>query len=126
MTVSLFLFVGAYVAFVFKHLLADYVLQTAHMAEAKGAAVGWAKPLAIHSAIHAIGTLLVVLPLAASFWWLAILDFLLHGTIDRAKAILTTGWRPNERRFWIAFGIDQSAHQLTHFAFVCTLLAAAP
>jgi hypothetical protein len=57
-----------------------------------------------------------------------VVDFALHGTIDRARAVAGrslnlvaghSGWR------WL-FGVDQALHQLTHFAFAIALAVAWP
>lgn len=118
--------IGFFAAFAAKHLLADYMLQTAAMVAGKDGRQGWLKPLSIHAGIHAAGTLLVVIAIVPMFWWLAPLDFIVHGAIDRTKAILGRhgGWRPDESRFWWLHGADQAAHHLTHFFYVLVLAGA--
>jgi len=114
---------GLFAAFTVKHLLADYMLQTAAMVHGKEARSRWLRPLSIHAAIHGAGTLLLVLAVAPTFWWLAPVDFLVHGAIDRAKSIIGGhgSWLPDEPRFWWLHGADQALHHLTHFAFVLLL-----
>jgi Protein of unknown function (DUF3307) len=118
--------VGFFAFFTVKHLLADYMLQTAAMVAGKEAARQWLLPLSIHAAIHAGGTFLLVIATAPAFWWLAPADFLVHATIDRIKAVIGRrgGWHPKDYRFWWLHGADQTLHHLTHFAFVLVLSGA--
>lgn len=116
--------VAIYLAFLAKHLVCDYFLQTVWMVRGKERRAGWLAPLAAHAGIHAAGTLLIVLAIAPALWWLAAVDFLLHALVDRAKAILTRGTDPGRPLFWWLFGTDQALHQLTHFGFVLVLLYA--
>lgn len=72
-------------AFEFKHLLADFFLQTEkHLGKFKEK--GWFLPLADHCAIHGIFTLLLVLIVNGDLWWLALVDFWAHLAMDRIKA----------------------------------------
>jgi hypothetical protein len=118
--------IGFFVFFTVKHLLADYMLQTAAMVAGKEATQGWLLPLSVHAAIHAGGTLLLALATAPTLWWLAPVDFLAHATIDRTKAVIGRrgGWRPKDYRFWWLHGADQAAHHLTHFVFILILTGA--
>jgi len=118
--------VGVFVAFSVKHLLADYMLQTAAMVHGKESARNWLVPLSLHAGMHAAGTLVLALAIAPGLWWLAAVDFAVHGLIDRIKSIIGRhgGWRPDEYRFWWLHGADQAAHHLTHFAFTLVLIGA--
>jgi hypothetical protein len=118
--------VGLFLAFAVKHVLADYLLQTATMVHGKEARTRWLRPLAAHAAIHAAGTLLLALAVGPAFWWLAPVDFVLHGAIDRAKALIGGHgrWQPAEARFWWLHGADQALHHLCHFAFLLVLAGA--
>ncbi|EAU40951.1 hypothetical protein FP2506_18724 [Fulvimarina pelagi HTCC2506] len=107
-----------FVAFVIKHVLADFVFQTEGMALGKTRRSGWLTPLAAHAGVHAVLTLIVVMIVAPSLWWLAAVDFLVHATIDQTKTVVARRYKPDEQRFWTAFGIDQAAHQITHFVYV--------
>jgi hypothetical protein len=111
-----------YLAFAAKQLLADFFLQSGWMAFGKKADRHWLAPLLAHAALHGIGTLLIALVAAPSFWWLGLVDFVLHAAIDRIKAVLSRGLDMARGPFWWAFGLDQAAHQLTHFAFVLCLV----
>ena len=117
--------VAVYVAFVAKHLLADYYFQTRWMALGKERADGWIAPLAIHVGIHAAGTLVIALTVRPSLWWLALIDFVVHGAIDRGKGLAgrRLGLSPDRPGFWWTIGTDQALHQLTHFAYVIALVA---
>jgi len=111
-----------YLAFRAKQLICDFLLQTGWMATAKVLPLGQGggRALAAHAGIHAAGTLLLALIFAPSLWWLGPLDFLVHGTVDKVKGMLTAakGWGYKDSGFWWAFGVDQEMHNLTHLAYV--------
>lgn len=112
-------------ALTLKHVVADFFLQTAWMAEGKERRVDWLKPLLAHTGIHA-GILLAMLLVAApQFWWLALVDFVVHTIIDRCKSLVVSGFglKPNQAYFWWAIGIDQALHHLTDFVFALVLAA---
>ena len=111
-----------YAAFMAKHFVCDYLLQTAWMVRGKGAVAGWRAPLAAHAAVHALGTLAIALATVPALAWLALVDLAVHAAIDRIKALSTRGLAFDKPQFWWAFGLDQSAHQATHFAFVIALV----
>ncbi|MFN3955747.1 MAG: DUF3307 domain-containing protein [Pararhodobacter sp.] len=111
-------FISLYMAFVVKHWLSDYVLQTRWMITGKDRPL----PLLAHAGIHAAGTLMIVLVAAPALWWLAFVDLVLHAAIDRAKHWLSRGLGPTDPVFWWAFGGDQALHQLTHLAFVLMIV----
>ena len=111
-----------YAAFMVKHFLCDYPLQTAWMAKGKGTVTGWQAPLAAHAAMHAAGTLAIALATVPTLAWLALVDLVVHGTVDRTKSCATRGMSPGQPQFWWALGLDQCAHQATHFCFVIALL----
>jgi len=54
---------------------------------------------------------------APRLWWLGVVDFFVHSTIDRCKSITASAyrWTPVHRLFWWSMGIDQSLHHLTGF-----------
>jgi hypothetical protein len=125
-TVSVFWLGALYVAFVIKHFLADFLLQTSWMAHGKAESQGWLAPLATHAGIHGALTLLLMLALLPSLWWLGLVDFAVHTVIDRCKALATRGLGLTETddAWWWLMGLDQALHQLTHFSFVLALLLA--
>jgi hypothetical protein len=125
-TVSVIWLGALYVAFVIKQFLADFLLQTSWMACGKAQSRGWLAPLATHAGVHGMLTLLLMLALLPSLWWLGLVDFVVHTVIDRGKALATRGLGLTEtdNAWWWLLGLDQALHQLTHFAFVLALLLA--
>jgi hypothetical protein len=65
-----------------------------------------------------------MLALRPSLWWLGPVDFVIHGVIDRGKALATRGLGLTEtdNAWWWLVGLDQALHELTHFSFILTLL----
>lgn len=117
---------GLYLSFRAKQFICDFVLQTDWMATTKGKpGVEGYKALLSHALVHGAGTAVVVLAFAPSLWWLALVDVFIHGAIDRLKGIVTyqRGWQHTDRWFWWSFGLDQEAHNLTHFAYILIILA---
>ena len=114
-----------YLCFRFKHLACDYLLNNAWMALNRGkSGMSGYVPLAAHAGIHALSTLCVFLLFQPSLWWFMIVDFIVHGTIDRIKAVLTDtkGWSEKDKAFWVALGIDQEAHNITHLCYLVIIL----
>ncbi len=122
-----------------KHYIADFVLQTNYM-QGKFQKSGWQAPLALHCSMHAICTLLIVLAFSPVMWWLSILDFAIHFTMDRIKAsthllgrfknlcqhempTATVAQKRHDRLFWLALGFDQYIHHLTNLLIVWILLS---
>jgi hypothetical protein len=108
-----------------KHVIADYVLQSSWMARGKQRTRGWLAPLAAHAGCHGILTTAIALSAAPRLWWLGVVDFLAHSTIDRCKSAAAAAyrWTPEHRLFWWSIGIDQSLHHLTGF-FIAIMLVA--
>lgn len=113
-----------FVALAFKHVVADFFLQTAWIAE-KDRAVGWALPLLTHCLIHGVLTTLIVVAVVPRFWFVGLLDFAIHLAIDRAKGFLVARFAIGlgDRWFWWLIGIDQALHHLTGFALAALLAA---
>lgn len=118
--------IAIFVAFTVKHLLADYMLQTAAMVHGKEQVAGWLVPLSLHAGIHSGATLALVALIQPALWWLAPVDFIVHAAIDRLKSVIGGHgrWRPDDYRFWWLHGADQTAHHLTHFGFALLLAGA--
>jgi hypothetical protein len=116
-----------YLAFRAKQVICDFFLQTSWMATVKGNPfnMGGARALGLHAGIHAGFTLLLTLIFAPDLWWLGAVDFVVHACIDKIKATITTkcGWTYKDGKYWWAFGIDQEAHNLTHFAYLLIIVA---
>lgn len=123
-TISVGWLATLYVLFVIKHFLADFLFQTGWMARGKAQSEAWLAPLAKHAGIHGALTLLLMLALQPSLWWLGPVDFVIHGVIDRGKALATRGLGLTEtdNAWWWLVGLDQALHELTHFSFILTLL----
>lgn len=109
------------IAFLVKHFLADFPLQTAYML-GKSKRAGWAVPLLAHSTVH--GALTLAILLTAGAGWLAVAlaaaEVATHFGIDRLKAHPDLGgrWNPSQPPFWWALGADQLAHGLCYLAIV--------
>ncbi len=116
-----------YCLFRAKHFACDFLLQTDWMALTKGkpGREGY-RALFVHSAIHALGTLIIVMIFAPFLWWLAVVDFAVHSAIDRVKGYFTYkyGWQPKETIFWWTLGLDQEAHNFTHLAYIIYICVA--
>ena len=116
-----------------KHFLFDFVFQSAWQIRNKGR-YGHPSGL-VHAGLHGLGTLAVGL-LAAFFGVLAILtavlmaaaDLLVHYHIDWAKSQISRRMRltPDRRGFWIAFGVDQAAHQATYLGLLAAVILLNP
>jgi len=116
----------ASVAFLIKHFLADFLLQTDWMAVGKDRPKGWLLPLAAHAGVHGAMTAALFLIVAPPLAWLGLADMLIHGVIDRLKSISTrrSALTPRQTAFWWLFGLDQSLHHLTHIGLAIVLAAA--
>lgn len=113
------------VLFLMKHLLADFVLQSSWIAGGKQQREGWLAPLTVHVSLHAALTGLILLILAPGLVWLALVDFVVHFTIDRTKVIIEQRYefKASQARYWWLFGTDQTLHHLTHLGFAVILAA---
>jgi len=125
-TVSVIWLAALYLAFVIKHFAADFLFQTNWMAIGKEQSRGWLAPLATHAGIHGALTLVLMLTLQPSLWWLGPIDFVIHGVIDRLKGLATRrfGLTQKDARWWWLLGLDQALHALTHFSYILALLLA--
>lgn len=126
-TVSVAWLAVLYGAFVVKQFLGDSLLQTTWMALGKAQARDWLAPLAVHAGIHGALTLLLMLALRPSLWWLGPVDFVLHGVIDYGKSSVTRGLGLSDKDagWWWLFGLDQRLHEATHFGYLLAILATA-
>lgn len=117
-----------YLAFRVKQVVCDFFLQTSWMALTKGNPLkeGGARALMAHAGVHGLGTLAVTAVFAMQFWWIAIVDFVVHAGIDKFKSVLNKkfGWTYSDTAYWWAFGIDQEAHNLTHLAYIVYIVLA--
>lgn len=115
-----------YLAFRAKQVICDFFLQTSWMANVKGNPfnMGGAKALGAHAGIHGAFTFLLMLLFAPTLWWMGAVDFLVHAFIDKVKGMITNkfGWTYKDFEYWWAFGVDQEAHNITHFAYIVAIV----
>lgn len=113
-----------FICFQIKHFMCDYPLQNTWMALGKGKQNDWVKPLLAHSGVHAFCTLIIVSIVNVNFWWLAIVDFIIHFTMDRIKASpnILNRFTPQQNYFWWCLGFDQMVHHLTHYYIIYMLV----
>lgn len=115
-----------YLAFRAKQVICDFFFQTGWQALAREAALTseGTKALAVHAAVHAAFTFMLVVVFAPQLWWLGIIDFFVHAAIDRTKAAQTLkhGWTYKNHQYWWAFGLDQEAHNLTHLCYIIIIV----
>lgn len=117
--------VGWMLALTVKHVIADFVLQNAWLAMGKDQKTGWAQPLLIHCTIHGVLTTAIVAAAAPQLWYLGLVDFAIHISIDRCKGWLVAhfGITQATRWFWWLIGIDQALHHLTDFFLAIFIVA---
>jgi hypothetical protein len=113
--------------FQFKHFVCDGPLQTKEMVISKGF-YGQGLGL-LHSALHGLGTLVVLLIFGSSAivsLALAVLDFVIHYHIDYAKEniVKKAGWTSTDAKFWWALSADQMAHHLTYLGLIAISIMA--
>lgn len=102
-----------------KHVIADFGLQNAWMAIGKDRRTGWFLPLLAHCAVHFALLLAMLLAIAPRFWFVAVIDFAIHITIDRGKGLIASRFGVTQENqhpwFWTLIGVDQALHHLTDF-----------
>lgn len=112
-----------------KHFLADYVFQNVYMLQKSRPGWDFVWPLSIHCGVHAAFSLGIILWWNPTYWWLAIVDFIVHFVMDRIKAGPRYLGRYHDMRskaFWVTFGFDQLVHHLTHLSICWFLLVNTP
>jgi hypothetical protein len=111
-------FCAVLLAMTVKHFVADFLLQTSWMAHGKERREGWLPPLAVHVLIHAGLTLLIALVVAPRLWWLALIDLVVHFSVDRGKGEIGQRccWDFTKTQYWWLLGFDQFIHQVTNIA----------
>jgi hypothetical protein len=111
--------VGWMLVLTVKHVIADFVLQTSWMAIGKDQKTGWALPLLAHCLVHLAVSMTLILIIAPRFWFVAVIDFLIHITVDRAKGYCAATFdltlEHHHPWFWTLIGVDQALHHLTGF-----------
>ena len=106
-----------------KHVIGDFLLQTAWMAT-KDRKTGWALPLLVHCAIHGVLTTLLVVVVQPKLWFVGLVDFAIHITIDRIKGMLVAHFAivPGNPWFWWLIGVDQALHHLTNLLLAVLII----
>jgi hypothetical protein len=103
----------------FKHVIADFVLQTSWMAIGKDQRKGWELPLLAHCLVHLAVAMALILIIAPRFWFVALIDFAIHITVDRVKGLFASRLGVTQEHqhpwFWTLIGVDQALHHLTDF-----------
>jgi E3 ubiquitin-protein ligase DOA10 len=119
--------IGWMLLLTFKHIIADFVLQTTWMAIGKDQKKDWALPLLAHCLVHFVVALFLILIIAPRFWFVAVIDFVIHIAIDRAKGFCAATFGVTQENkhpwFWALIGIDQALHHLTGFGLSLFLAA---
>jgi len=108
-----------------KHFVADFPLQCKYMLQKDKPGWDFFLPLAAHSAVHGAITLVIVLAVAPHLWWLALLDFTIHFTMDRIKSgprYLGRYCDSLKAAYWNCFGWDQMVHHLTHYSIIWVIV----
>ncbi len=123
------LVLAAVAVLMFKHMVADFYLQTPYQYLNKGV---YGHPGGfVHAGIHVALTPLVYLVLAPGSLLLAAAialgEFAVHYHIDWIKERVThkNGWTARDRGFWCALGADQFVHGLTYLVLVAVLVTGA-
>jgi len=102
-----------------KHVIADFVLQTSWMAIGKDQRKGWFLPLLAHCCVHLAVAMALILVVAPRFWFVAVIDFAIHITVDRCKGLIASRLGVTQENhhpwFWTLIGVDQALHHLTGF-----------
>jgi len=116
-TVPVDLLVGWMLVLTLKHIIADFVLQNSWMAIGKDQKSGWALPLLAHCLVHFAVATALILMIAPRFWFVALIDFAIHITVDRAKGLCASTFEVTVEHpwFWTLIGVDQALHHLTGF-----------
>lgn len=122
---TVFIVFGLLILFQIKHFVADYPLQTRYML-GKFKEHGWIKPLAAHCGVHAGFTFAIAFAFVdfGLSLFVALLDFVIHFTMDRIKASpkLLGRFTAIDPKFWWALGFDQMIHHLTHYLIILVII----
>jgi hypothetical protein len=113
------LLIGWMLLLTVKHVIADFVLQSSWMAIGKDQKTGWALPLLAHCLVHFAVAMVLILMVAPRFWFVPLIDFVIHITVDRAKGLCASTLGVTQEKphpwFWTLIGVDQALHHLTGF-----------
>src|SRR4030088_3535369 len=95
--------IGWMLVLTFKHIIADFVLQSSWMAIGKDQKTGWALPLLAHCLVHLAVAMVLMLMIAPRFWFVALIDFAIHITVDRAKGVCSSTFKGTYEHPWFWF-----------------------
>lgn len=111
------------ILFQIKHYIADYPLQSEYMLK-KAQKRNWALPLTLHSIVHGMLTLVIIMYVNPSMWYLSIVDAALHFIMDRVKGdpSIMNRYKVSEKPYWLCLGLDQMFHHVTGIAITYILL----
>src|ERR1700682_5319223 len=106
------LLVGWLLVLTVKHLIADFVLQNSWMSIGKDQKSGWALPLLAHCLVHLAVATALILVIAPRFWFVALIDFAIHITVDRAKGLCASTFEVTveDPCVWTPIGVGQALH----------------
>ena len=118
---SIIIILGLVALLQIKHFICDGPLQTLAMVENKSIYGAWLG--IVHSGLHGIGTLIVLLLAGFSIpvvIGLAVLDFVIHYHVDFFKENIVKyfRWGTKDAKFWWALSADQALHQFTYLILV--------
>lgn len=115
-TVLLILFA----AFVFKHFLVDFPLQSYKMVMEKGSygKIGGIQ----HASLHGFATFAIMLAFTPYAWIFGLIDFVIHYHVDWAKMNLSRQYTPADQKFWFWLGLDQMAHYFTYIIILAMVV----
>ncbi len=108
-----------------KHFLFDFAFQSDWQISNKGI-YGHPGGL-VHAGLHALGTLVVFMVAALGGLTtltfaliIAVVDFVIHYHVDWTKSQVSRRLKlqPDRNSYWLAFGADQVAHQVTYMGLV--------
>ncbi len=125
MSSGIALLFGSLVLFQVKHFICDFVLQTAYIYRNKGI---YGHPAGfIHAGLHAVTSLPAILLLTRSGELIATLvlaELVIHYHVDWLKLYIDHrfDFTIQKSAYWMVFGADQLAHQLTYAAFLAVLV----
>ena len=128
MSPGLTLVFWGFVLFEAKHFLCDFVLQSAYQYRNKGI---YGHPGGIlHAGLHGLGSLPAVLIFGQSAGLVAAVlaaEFAVHYHVDWSKEQVNRRWglSHSDAPYWMVFGADQLAHQITYVAMLGVLARAA-
>jgi uncharacterized membrane protein YesL len=125
LTICLALMAG----FLTKHFVMDFPLQTQYQCQNKGK-FGHPGGL-LHSALHVVGTWIVIL-LALhwlnltliEFFLIGLVEFVVHYIIDWTKMNVNNYYKltPSQDKYWSLLGLDQYLHSITYILITFYLL----